>query len=82
MELEIITINGNDPDAIRAALKEAKATEKQPTLIISKTIMGKGAHKATIQALKVTVLLMELLWAVTHIKIQLSTWAEILRIHL
>lgn len=43
---KVITINGNDPDAIRAALKEAKATEKQPTLIIGKTIMGKGARKA------------------------------------
>lgn len=79
---KVITINGNDPDAIRAALKEAKATEKQPTLIIGKTIMGKGARKADNSSLKVTVLLMELLWAVTHIKIQLSTWAEILKIHL
>ncbi|WP_301246922.1 transketolase-like TK C-terminal-containing protein, partial [Phocaeicola sartorii] len=36
----------NDPDAIRTALTEAKAVTGQPTLIIGKTIMGKGARKA------------------------------------
>ena len=41
-----IKINGNDPDAIRAALKEAKAESERPTLIIGKTTMGKGARKA------------------------------------
>ncbi len=43
---KVLTINGNDPDAIRAALNEAKAETEKPTLIIGKTIMGKGALKA------------------------------------
>lgn len=43
---KVITINGNDADEIRAALTEAKAVIGQPTLIIGKTIMGKGARKA------------------------------------
>jgi len=41
----VSTINGNDPDAIRAALKAAQLEKKRPTLIIGKTIMGKGAVK-------------------------------------
>lgn len=40
---KVITINGNDPDQIRKALTEAKAESERPTLIIGKTIMGKGA---------------------------------------
>jgi transketolase len=40
---KVITINGNDVDEIRNALKEAKAEKERPTLIIGKTIMGKGA---------------------------------------
>ena len=43
---KVITINGNDADEIRAALTEAKTVTGQPTLIIGKTIMGKGARKA------------------------------------
>jgi transketolase len=43
---KVIEINGNDADQIRAALKEAKAETEKPTLIIGKTIMGKGARKA------------------------------------
>ena len=43
---EVITIDGNDPDQIREALKAAKAVVGKPTLIIGKTIMGKGARKA------------------------------------
>ena len=43
---KVIEINGNDAQAIREALKEAKAETKRPTLIIGKTIMGKGALKA------------------------------------
>lgn len=42
----VININGNDPDEIREALKAAQKEEKRPTLIIGKTIMGKGALKA------------------------------------
>ena len=42
----VIEIDGNNPVAIRAALKEAKAEAARPTLIIGKTIMGKGARKA------------------------------------
>lgn len=41
-----ISINGNDADAIRAAIKEAQAEKERPTLIIGKTVMGKGALKA------------------------------------
>ena len=43
---KVFTINGNDPDEIREALTEAKAVTGQPTLIIGKTIMGKGARPA------------------------------------
>lgn len=43
---KVITIDGNDPDAIRTALKEAKAESKRPTLIIGNTVMGKGARRA------------------------------------
>ena len=42
----VITINGNDSDAIRRALREAKAVSDRPTLIIGKCVMGKGALKA------------------------------------
>lgn len=40
---KVITINGNDVEQIRKALTEAKAETDRPTLIIGKTIMGKGA---------------------------------------
>ena len=43
---KVFTINGNDPDEIREALTEAKVVTGQPTLIIGKTIMGKGARRA------------------------------------
>ena len=43
---KVIEINGGDVVEIRAALKEAKAETAKPTLIIGKTIMGKGARKA------------------------------------
>lgn len=43
---KVIKINGNDPDAIRGALNEAKAETERPTLIIGHTVMGKGARKA------------------------------------
>ena len=39
----VITINGNDAAEIRAALKNANEETERPTLIIGKTIMGKGA---------------------------------------
>jgi transketolase len=41
----VMTINGNNADEIRAALKAAQAETEKPTLIIGKTIMGKGAVK-------------------------------------
>lgn len=41
----VLTINGNDPDEIREALKKANAETERPTIIIGKTIMGKGALK-------------------------------------
>jgi transketolase len=37
------TIEGNNPDQIRSALKAAIAETEKPSLIIGKTIMGKGA---------------------------------------
>jgi transketolase len=43
---KVIEINGGDVVEIRAALNEAKAETTKPTLIIGKTIMGKGARKA------------------------------------
>jgi transketolase len=42
---KVITIDGNNIEAIRSALKEAQAEKGKPTLIIGKTIMGKGALK-------------------------------------
>ncbi|HPS14077.1 MAG TPA: transketolase, partial [Prolixibacteraceae bacterium] len=41
----VMTIDGNNADEIRAALKAAQAETERPTLIIGKTIMGKGAVK-------------------------------------
>lgn len=41
----VITINGNDVDEIRHALGMANLEQHRPTLIIGKTIMGKGALK-------------------------------------
>ncbi len=42
---KVLTINGNDADEIRTALIEANQETSRPTLIIGKTIMGKGALK-------------------------------------
>lgn len=39
----VISINGNDANEIRKALRSANEETKKPTLIIGKTIMGKGA---------------------------------------
>ncbi len=39
----VITIDGHDTEGIRQALKQANEEENRPTLIIGKTIMGKGA---------------------------------------
>lgn len=38
----VVTINGNDPDEIREALKMANNENEKPFLIIGKTVMGKG----------------------------------------
>jgi transketolase len=38
----VISINGNDPVQIRKALTDAGKEKERPTLIIGKTIMGKG----------------------------------------
>lgn len=43
---KVITIDGNNPEQIRKALMQAIAEKEAPTLIIGKTIMGKGAVKA------------------------------------
>lgn len=42
----VIKCNGNDADELREALKAAQKEEKRPTLIIGKTVMGKGALRA------------------------------------
>ena len=42
----VLTINGNDADAIRGALNIALDEMHRPTLIIGKTVMGKGAVDA------------------------------------
>ena len=42
----VVTIDGNDADAIRGALNIALDEMRRPTLIIGKTIMGKGAVDA------------------------------------
>ncbi|WP_289623363.1 transketolase family protein [Gabonibacter chumensis] len=39
----VITINGNDAKEIAEALKAANEEKERPTLIIGKTLMGKGA---------------------------------------
>ena len=38
----VININGNDFDEIDAAFKEAKTVKGQPTVIVAKTLKGKG----------------------------------------
>ena len=42
----VLTCNGNDVDDIRRALNEALKEEQRPTIIIGKTVMGKGALRA------------------------------------
>lgn len=43
----VITIEGNKVEQIRKALTQAKAETEKPSLIIGKTIMGKGAVTAS-----------------------------------
>lgn len=43
---KVITIDGHNHDEIRMALSEANAEKERPTLIIGKTIMGKGCVTA------------------------------------
>lgn len=40
---DVVTIDGNDAEAIKDALTKAHAQSEKPFLIIGKTIMGKGA---------------------------------------
>lgn len=40
---EVLEVNGHDIDQMRSALNKAKAVKGKPTIIIGKTIMGKGA---------------------------------------
>lgn len=40
---QVITIDGNDAGEIRAALMKANEEKQRPTLIIGRTVMGKGA---------------------------------------
>ena len=43
---DVIEINGNDVNQIRAAIEAAQKVQGKPTMIIGKCIMGKGARKA------------------------------------
>ncbi len=40
---QVLSIDGHDHDAIRGALRTAQAELERPTLIIGRTVMGKGA---------------------------------------
>ncbi len=42
----VISVDGHNIDELRGALTAANAESERPTLIIGKTIMGKGARKA------------------------------------
>lgn len=42
----VIQIDGNDVQSIRDALNEARKEQERPTIIIGKTVMGKGSLKA------------------------------------
>lgn len=44
---QVITVDGNNQDQIRTALKKSKAEKSKPTLIIGNTTMGKGALDAS-----------------------------------
>jgi len=44
---KVINIDGHDHDEIREALKEANLEKERPTLIIGRTIMGKGCVTET-----------------------------------
>lgn len=41
----VLSVDGNNPEEIRMALTAAQVEKNRPTLIIGKTIMGKGAVK-------------------------------------
>jgi len=43
---QVLSIPGNDHDAIRSAIKAGLAETERPTLIIGKTLMGLGTRKA------------------------------------
>lgn len=47
---KVINIDGNSVEEIRRALTEAKAEKLRPTLIIGKTVMGKGALGADLSS--------------------------------
>ena len=42
----VLCVDGSNTDEIRRALKSAQAEKERPTIIIGKTVMGKGAVKA------------------------------------
>ena len=46
----VYSIDGNDHDAIRGALRKAVAEKEKPVIIIGKTIMGKGAVKENLES--------------------------------
>jgi transketolase len=40
---EVLEVNGHDVDQMRSAINKAKSVKGKPTIIIGKTVMGKGA---------------------------------------
>ncbi|TCL58292.1 transketolase [Hydrogenispora ethanolica] len=42
---QVLKIDGHQPDEIRAAFEAAKADRERPTLIIAKTVIGKGSPR-------------------------------------
>ena len=52
----VLNINGNDPDEIRAAIKEAQDEKERPTLIIGKRLWVKVHARQTVAAMKPTAL--------------------------
>ncbi len=81
---KVITIDGNDPDEIRAALMKAIQEKARPTLIIGKPSWAKALWKPTAPALKDKHPPTACHWEkqVLPLKKPSKTWVAILQIHL
>ena len=77
----VITINGNNADEIIKALQAANAEKERPTLIIGKTLMGKGAIGANGEDFsdKVSTHGQPLTGAGASLRRRLKTWVAIRR---